>query len=332
MNVDPPTFDVRSRTSLRGFTLVELLVVIAIIGVLIALLLPAVQAAREAARRAQCVNNLRQWALAMQSHHDAKGALPASGYTTTGSDSGNRQGWPPQLWPFIEQSAIAEQYDFDVSFYLAPNAYPPGHPGASERDNAPAAIPISLYYCPSDRGPAFYDYDFHRIRGNYFVNWGPMVYQPPDPLPTFHAPFGFEDYRSRNRPLRSRFNDFTDGTGTTLVLSEERMHPRDESVDGRGDMLNDGGDNVFMTLYTPNTTVPDAQWGWYCESTLEVPCTTAGGSGTRRQLYSSARSYHPGGVNAAFADGHVAFVSDSVASAYWQAIGTMDGQETTSEP
>jgi len=321
----------RGACLLHGFTLVELLVVIAIIGVLIALLLPAVQAAREAARRAQCVNNLKQWALAMQNHHDTKKGLPAAGFSTTGLNTGNRQGWPPQLWPFIEEAPLTGRYDFDVSFYLAPNAYPVDHPNPEEMTNAPAAIPIPAYYCPSDYGPAYYKFDFYRVRGNYFVNWGPMVFQPPDPLPTFRAPFGFEDYKSRDLPLRSRFKDFIDGTSNTLLLSEERMHPNEESVDGRGDLLNDVGDGAFMTLYTPNTSIPDAQWSSYCDSTPDVPCTSGGGSGTQREIYSSARSYHPGGVNAAFADGHVEFFSDSVSLAYWQAIGTMNGQETVSD-
>ena len=90
-----------------AFTLVELLVVIAIIGILVALLLPAVQAAREASRRMKCVNQMKQWALAMQMHHDAKKRLPAGGFSSNGSDSGNRQGWPPYLWPYVEETALA---------------------------------------------------------------------------------------------------------------------------------------------------------------------------------------------------------------------------------
>jgi len=320
------------RNRRRAFTLVELLVVIAIIGVLVALLLPAVQAAREASRRMKCVNNLKQWATAMQMHHDAKKTLPSGGFSSNGLDSGNRHGWPPYLWPYIEATALANRYDYDVNYSLPPNAYPIGHPVASEIDNAPSNVPLVLYYCPSDRGPAFYRYKYNTVRGNYFVNWGPMVFQPPNPLPAFHAPFGFENYRSRDLPMRSKFKDFTDGTSSTLILSEERMHPRDEAADGRGELLNDVGDGVFMTLYTPNTSIPDAQWGTWCESTVETPCTTAGGTGTRRQTYSSARSFHPGGVNAAFGDCHVTFVSDSVALTYWQAIGTMDGEETVGEP
>src|SRR5215471_4056623 len=95
----------------RAFTLVELLVVIAIIGVLVALLLPAVQAAREASRRTKCTNNLRQFALAMQNHHDVYQKLPYAGSTVP-----VRRAWVSQLWPYFEQGSISQQYDTTVGF------------------------------------------------------------------------------------------------------------------------------------------------------------------------------------------------------------------------
>jgi prepilin-type processing-associated H-X9-DG protein len=82
-----------------------------------------------------------------------------------------------------------------------------------------------------------------------------------------------------------------------------------------------------MTLYTPNTSIPDEQWGPYCVNVPETPCAPASGTGTQREVYTSARSFHPGGVNVAFGDAHVDFISDSVSVAYWKAISTMNGQE-----
>ena len=158
-----------------AFTLVELLVVIAIIGILVALLLPAVQAAREAARRMKCVNQMKQWALAMQMHHDAKNRLPAGGFSSDGADSGSRHSWVPFLWPYVEESAIADKYNYDVCYAKPTNAYPVASPLAA---NAPSNIPIPLYYCPSDRGNGFYRNKTASIRGNYVCNWGPMVFQP----------------------------------------------------------------------------------------------------------------------------------------------------------
>ncbi|MFL6547017.1 MAG: DUF1559 domain-containing protein [Candidatus Udaeobacter sp.] len=315
-----------------AFTLVELLVVIAIIGILVALLLPAVQAAREASRRAKCVNQMKQWALAMHMHHDAKKRLPAAAFSPNGADTGNRQGWPPYLWPYVEETSLADRYDYNTTYAFPPNGYKLTDP-ANLRDNAPSNQPIALYYCPSDRGNGLYRWTYATIRGNYFANWGPMFFQlASPPAKKIRAPFGFKDFKSRDQPLRSNFKDFTDGTSSTLILSEERMHPNDSASDGRGDMLNDAGDELFMTLYTPNTSIPDAQWGSFCENVPETPCTAASGTGTQREVYSSARSFHPGGVNVAYGDAHVDFISDSVSLTYWQAISTMNGQEVLDGP
>ena len=318
----------------HGFTLVELLVVIAIIGILVALLLPAVQAAREASRRAKCINTMKQWAIAMQMHADVKKRLPVGGWSSTGTDGGSRHSWVPYLWPYVEESSLADRYNYNVCYAKPTNAYPVSHPNSAELNNAPSNIPIALYYCPSDRGNGFYRNGTASIRGNYVCNWGPMPFQPPPGhtviVNKIRAPFGFKDYVSRSQPLKSKFGDFTDGTSSTLLLSEEIMHPNDEVIDGRGDMLNDVGDECFMTLYTPNTSVKDAQWGTWCTTTPSTPCEPAGGTGTRRENFSSARSFHPGGVNACYGDSHVTFVSNDISQSAWQAISTMNGQEVVS--
>jgi prepilin-type processing-associated H-X9-DG protein/prepilin-type N-terminal cleavage/methylation domain-containing protein len=318
----------RERTA---FTLVELLVVIAIIGILVALLLPAVQAARESARRMKCVNQMKQWALGMQLHHDAKKRLPPGGWSSDGGDGGSRHGWVQYLWPYVEETAIADKYDYDVCYAKPPNAYLVADPLAA---SAPSNIPIPLYYCPSDRGNGFYRNKTASIRGNYVCNWGPMPFQPPVGhtviVNKIRAPFGLKDYVSRKDPLRTKFGEFTDGTSATLVLSEEIMHPNDEVFDGRGDILNDVGDECFMTVDTPNSSAQDAQWGTFCVSVPETPCISAAGSPNRRENYSIARSRHPGGVNAAYADGHVIFVNNDIALDTWKAISTMNGQEIAS--
>src|SRR5438552_851354 len=154
----------------RAFTLVELLVVIAIIGVLVALLLPAVQAAREASRRTKCTNNLRQFGLAMQNHHDAFLKLPYAGSTVP-----VRRSWVSQLWPYFEQAAISQQYDPTVGFYQPPNI-------VQNTFNGLLCTRMAIYYCPSDRPNAMWQGDtYWRTRGNYVVSWGPVTqpYTPP---------------------------------------------------------------------------------------------------------------------------------------------------------
>src|SRR5262245_36628968 len=100
----------------RGaFTLIELLVVIAVIAILIALLLPAVQKVREAANRAQCTNHLKQMGLGLHNHHDSKGAFPKGVQTGATPYSGNREGWPAYLLPFIEQDNAARLYTPGIS-------------------------------------------------------------------------------------------------------------------------------------------------------------------------------------------------------------------------
>src|SRR5213596_48170 len=104
-----------ARRARFAFTLVELLVVIAIIGVLVALLLPAVQSAREASRRMQCTSQVKQWVLAMHNYNDTNLIMP---YGPMEVPTTRRHSWVPALWPYIEQQNLYNQYSFNVGFYL----------------------------------------------------------------------------------------------------------------------------------------------------------------------------------------------------------------------
>ncbi len=140
------------RISSRGFTLVELLVVIAIIGVLVALLLPAIQAAREAARRSQCSNNLKQLGLAVQLHHDAKKAYP-TGRNATDEKSVS---WAFYCLPYIEQQAMVQAYRKELEVYKLGNAMT-------------FRTPVATFFCPSRRSPVA-DRDFDNNDGSATVD------------------------------------------------------------------------------------------------------------------------------------------------------------------
>ena len=188
-----------------GFTLVELLVVIAIIGILVALLLPAVQVSREAARRLQCKNHLKQWSLAMHLFHDTKNQLPI------GSRTNPRQTWVMYLWPYIEEHALDSQNEIQEHFYL-----PPGTIG--ETLDGLTGQYVSLYYCPSDIGSDQTKGWYQRRRGNYVVNWGNSRYgqvQEPEGLAPFSHVQG-----DRTQPRPTKFAQVIDGTSNTLLMSE----------------------------------------------------------------------------------------------------------------
>ena len=297
------------KTDLRGgFTLIELLVVIAIIAILIGLLLPAVQKVRAAAARMSCSNNLKQWGLAMHNYHDTNSRLPWGGIW------GPRTSWVPSLWPYVEQTALAGQYNYKVGFYQAPN----GGPTASLANLVCAQV--KTYYCPADRGsPAYWKGDaYYRARGNYVVNWGTTT----DPGPggsALYAPFSYVDGSTTARTVR--LTDFTDGTSNTLLMSEVLMAPDDASGDTRGDVINnDRGCFSFMTINQPNSRNPDVIFAYGSITTTDpmMPYTLGGNTNH------AARSRHTGGVNAVLGDGSVRFLSNSIDIPTYQALGNMN--------
>jgi len=301
-----------------AFTLIELLVVIAIIAILIGLLLPAVQKVREAAARSKCSNNLKQLALAMHMHHDSYQKLPYASKRSPDNGSGDRQTWVPQIWPFIEQTALATAYNINTPFYQAPNTVP-------NTLNGPTGNTVPTYYCPSDRGPLAYvkSDQYWRARGNYVVSWGEHAFQSQLDYYGDEGVFGFKDWRSRDKPIQSQLTDISDGTSQTLLMSEVLMHP-DDTGDARGDILNDdAGGAMFMTGATPNVSIDLTK---NCQNHPLTPCTPAVtfgyANGTGYKAVHGARSNHAGGVNAALADGSVRFVTNNIALGTWIALGT----------
>ena len=309
-----------------AFTLVELLVVIAIIGVLVALLLPAVQAAREAARRSQCVNQLKQWGLAMQLHHDAQGRLPFGATFPDDVYKRPRQTWVVRLWPYIEQGNLSKQFDLKTNFELPPMTI-------AGTLNGLTGQYVPLYYCPSDvTGSDQIVGPYQRRRGNYVINWGNATFGGPfrdNELIGFPgiAPFSHANGRIAE-PVDTSFALITDGTSNTLMMSEYLIPTSPEDNDWRADIHNNEGVQRFHTIQTPNSSAPDVIANGWFQDNGDPAMPAVAGSILRQQ--SAARSRHSGGVNALHCDGSVAFYSDGIATNVWQALGTMNGAEVAS--
>ncbi|WP_302118882.1 DUF1559 domain-containing protein [Allorhodopirellula heiligendammensis] len=202
-----------------GFTLVELLVVIAIIGVLVGLLLPAVQAAREAMRRASCQNNLHQVGLALHNYHSAMGFFPPGAVEVRPQYAGGKQfAWSAFILPYLEQIAIAEQIDY-------------GRPFDDPINAAAAQTPIKAYLCPSTPRSE------PRRGGHGATDYGGM--------------YG-ERIVSTNSPPRGMmihdqtlgFRDILDGSSHTIMVTEDADFPDGQWINGR---------NLFDQAFPPNT-------------------------------------------------------------------------------
>lgn len=298
---------------IRGFTLIELLVVIAIIAILIGLLLPAVQKVREAAARATCSNNIKQWSLAIHNYHSTHGSFMPASYANP-----HRISWPIFLWPYVEMENAAKKYDFNRGFWETPNIIPNTHTGICSTTS-------KVYFCGSNRPNAKWQGDqYYRARGNFVLNWGPVTMPAVLPLSGGNSPWGFTDGVTRASPRISKLDSFTDGTSNTLAFSEVIMHDNDAAADFRGDMINDDSQcGRFMTIDTPNSSSIDVMQGWCVPDAVNnLPCSPTGANGKI-----AARSKHTGGVNASFCDGSIRFISNSIPLVTWRAISTMNGSE-----
>ncbi len=322
--------DCRPAPNCRAFTLVELLVVIAIIGILIALLLPAVQAAREAARRMQCTNNLKQIGLSLLNFEVQNGKLPAGG---VGHDGNNFQEYSAflQILPLLEQGGIEDAYDYSLRPYSGNNL-----------NVSQAQVPA--YLCPSDNAAGrHYVCSINFGRSNYAVcfgneTWVPGSNQPQAPytLVGQHESDVFETkgaFRIQGQKMGRRLSDITDGLSHTAFASEilagqDDLYKSDsERGDIRGLWFNwIMGSSAYSHFLTPNSSDNDTIWR-ACVNLpgAGLPCTIEPNSRSINQV--AARSHHPGGANVAFGDGHVEFYNNDVDMTLWQALSTIAGGE-----
>jgi prepilin-type N-terminal cleavage/methylation domain-containing protein/prepilin-type processing-associated H-X9-DG protein len=315
----------------RGFTLVELLVVIAIIGILVALLLPAIQAAREAARRSQCINNLKQLGIATTNYHDTNKKLPVGNYSCCWGT------WQMAILPFIEEQQLLDMYkwnpkerdtfDWDYAYYELDLAHSP-----PIRNQEVIKKRIATLTCPSDETQVITGSTPELPAGatlhNYVANYGntnhigrscPGV-SSPTCVKYLGSPFIGDD----QTPLvkGNTFRKISDGLSKTLMFSE--------TVQGQHDDLRGytwwGWSAGFETAASPNSNDLDfLQQKQYCvKLDPNPPCEGASGGNFVR---AAARSRHPGGVNAVMCDGSVQYVVDEVDLLVWRAASTTKGDE-----
>ncbi|MFI4873820.1 MAG: DUF1559 domain-containing protein [Blastopirellula sp. JB062] len=329
----------------NAFTLVELLVVIAIIGVLIALLLPAVQQAREAARRMQCTNNLKQQGLAFHNYHGALGCFPF-GWNVT--DDLNGSCWGVQLLPYLEQTALANLWDPRVPAIEEGAAI--GFPAAAVATNLEViATPIDAFMCPSAAEDELHDY------GVDADSLSPGV--PPlalswtaarsDYIATTGIRGDYADLAYVSHPANSksgvlwqtgyggkdscpRIADILDGTSNTFLVGERL-----------------GGSNVYAKRKVDSTLTAAAGpaqgggWGdflngehWAQGSLYDGSFTGSGGpcmincSNGRSVGY---YSFHPGGANFLMCDGSVQFISSTISPYAFASLLTRNNGEVIGE-
>jgi prepilin-type N-terminal cleavage/methylation domain-containing protein/prepilin-type processing-associated H-X9-DG protein len=303
----------------RGFTLVELLVVITIIGILIALLLPAVQAAREAARRSECTNNMKQIGLAMHTFHDSNRVLPY-GHKIPLAPYNNNQDLGESTWivpilRYMEQQALYDRIDVSKGFGSAASTAP-------LLNNFPVtSTPIPALECPSNRKTNNTLWFGAYARGSYVANngIGPMAEWATTPaMPSTRIPGVF--YMNS----KTTWADFTDGTSNTALVSEVINVPGGTNGDQRGVFHYPEGP-LYHHNFTPNSMSRDtlrAVNSGCTDTDPQAPCVQGYTAWNNRSLIITARSKHPGGVNLLLGDGSVRFVGNSVDVVVWKPLCT----------
>ena len=315
-----------SRRRFGGFTLVELLVVIAIIGILIALLLPAVQAAREAARRSQCSNNLKQLGLALHNYHDTYGLFPPPGI------SWNQLSWHVFILPFIEQGALYDKFSFvQGDFYssaLSPNRKDLGmnriaaYLCPSCTDELEGFKHVSAQVPPSS-GTYPYTTHYHGVMGprgtNSYTGKTYLVLAQ-----TIGHYGGYAQQGAFTFPKPAKFASFTDGTSNTYAIGETSWGSATQpntTWRNWGFGANDPGcGSQCFNEAEQNRAFPGAKNIYYPINTRIVSTFNL----------TSYGSFHPGGAQFAMSDGSVHFVSQTIEFAIYMAMASRDGKEPVS--
>jgi prepilin-type N-terminal cleavage/methylation domain-containing protein/prepilin-type processing-associated H-X9-DG protein len=348
--VAEPVASINDTMKRRAFTLVELLVAIAIIGVLLALLLPAIQAAREAARRVQCSNQLRQLGIAIQNYELMLGGLPPASLVVrrpNGTLWTSYLGPHARILPFVDQNNVFNAIDINTYY------------GDDEFNRQAVGRVIGAFLCPSEiRREPLAHARYGNIGGvNYGFCMGDWyVWNGVDrPVVPTRSAFGVN--------LSRRWRDFTDGLSHTLLVSEVKNYQvtiRDcgplTHIDDPHDIPSPDAEPLEICPEYRGAgceVFPRGHTQWIEMSVHHIGFTTAwppnrktpGGAdlelsdvnvlSVRERLGGpsfaaiTSRSYHPGGVQALFGDGAVRFMAETIDGHVWRALGTVAGGEVT---
>jgi prepilin-type processing-associated H-X9-DG protein/prepilin-type N-terminal cleavage/methylation domain-containing protein len=308
-------------TCFRGrgaFTLVELLVVIAIIGLLIGLLLPAVQQAREAARRAQCIDNLKQIGLAYHNHETAHKAFPPFSIF----ESAKPVGWGIFLLPFIEQIALYERYDFDVPFFYS-------DPARGIDNQKVANTPLPFCRCPSapERGAYTYTFNYPGYPAITWQAW-PADYSPVAGVGlslNSYLGLGYTSEQLAGALDADRFTPISalrDGTSQTILIAE---------MAGKNDLWQNGkstGQKLSGFFggqggWADATSGASRLYGSTQDGTISPgPC------GINASNDYGLYAFHSGGANVLFADGSARLLRENVSIRVLAGLVTRAGGET----
>ena len=328
----------------RGFTLVELLVVIAIIGVLVALLLPAIQAARESARRSQCQNNLRQIGVGITNFLDAKKHFPPGEWKPKGAPNTGGMGWSAWFLPFIEEKALYDQLDLKTDLRRMPNWQPDM--------SGPVNQVISVYLCPSmarhqkfredirlgdvfNNGPIQGEADF--MGAIDYIGCGGPGKSVDDPVRGIDPETGVQAKYGDNRGMLLRLDSGPDCLGTNYECSAKKIKPQQVTdglshtmivaeCSGRG--WREGGGGVVVKKEPDGAWASSSNTGrvklqpnaYSSESAINPSPET---NWQEAEMFSD----HPGGVNILMCDTSVHFLSEETTPRVYFALATRDGGE-----
>ena len=290
----------RSRSA---FTLVELLVVIAIIGVLVALLLPAVQYAREAANRMSCTNNLKQIGLALHNYHDVHKRLPPGWIGATEDPaSQNGWGWASMILPQMEQGPLFDQIDFNVHVADASNA-------------DVRAVVIPSFLCPSDGNEEQWEHDgLTFARSNYVASFGtfPIEDAPSNGNGVFY------------RLSKTKFASITDGLSNTLFIGERHTRVDYSTWAGVADIEEPFARVVGSADHPPNEE--------HAEEEEEAPVSPNNEEEHEHHHFDDFSSNHATGAHFVFGDGSVHLINDQIDETVYRGLATRAGGETAQAP